>query len=179
MLIDSIVYERYENASKTVKAINTYIKGKKVFENIVYNENETIRTYQFFDTDCSDCLYRRDYDSIGNLISTNGKYLFQCNTDKIDTQTLSIKKGTTLKLKLFYANPPDCMTFTNVKFSNNKKADVFYQNKHIRFLKTVTVENDNIGSKKWKHIEIEVVIKDTKNNKTDTSSGSLFYQVTS
>jgi hypothetical protein len=178
LLIDSIVYTRFPNSSKSTKAINTYIKGRKAFENIDYNENGTIKSYQFLDTDCENCFYRRDYDSSGNLVSTNGKYLFQCNFDKINLETLSIKKGTTITLKLFYANPPDCKTLTYVRFSGNQKTDVFYQNKQIRFLKTVAVDNDYDEKKSWRQIEMGLEVKDNKHNKIDTSSKSLFYKVT-
>jgi hypothetical protein len=179
LLVDSIVYTRFSNSSKSIKAINTYIKGKKAFENIEYNDNGEIKSYQFLDNDCENCFYKRDYDSSGNLISTNGKYLFQCNADKIDLATLSIKKGTTINLNLFYANPPDCKTLTYVRFTGNKKKDIFYQNEQISFLKTVAVDNNDYDENKhWRQIEIGIEIKDNKTNKVDTSSQSLFYKVT-
>jgi hypothetical protein len=179
LIIDSIIYTRFANSSKSIKAINTYVKGKKAFENIEYNENGKIKSYEFLATDCENCFYKRDYDNLGNLISTNGKYLFQCNFDNIDTKTLSVKKGTTIKLKLFYANPPDCKIFTYARFAGNQKTDVFYQNKQIKFLKTVAIDNDDYDEKKnWRQIEIGVEIKNDKTNKIDTLSESLFYKVT-
>ena len=178
LIIDSIVYTRFPNSSNTIKFVNTYIKGKKAFENIEYNENGKMRSYQFLDPDCENCFYQRDYDKLGNFISTSGNYLFQCDVDKIDLETLSIKQGTTIALRLFYANPPDCNAFTYVRFLGNQKTDVFHQNKQIRFLKTVAVDNDYDEKKNWRQIEIGIEIKDNKTSKVDTASKSLFYEVT-
>lgn len=178
LIIDSIVYTRFPNSTKSIKTINTYIKGKKAFENIEYNENGKLNSYQFLDPDCENCSYKRDYDNFGNLISSYGNYLFQCNVDKINLEDLSIKKGTTITLKLFYANPPDCKTFTYVRFAGNQKTDVFHQHKQIRFLKTVAVDNDYDEKKNWRQIDIGVEVKDDKSKKNDTTSKSLFYNVT-
>jgi len=178
LIIDSIVYTRFPNSSKSIKAVNAYIKGKKAFENIEYNENGKIKSYQFLDPECENCFYKKDYDHLGNFISANGNYLFQCNVDEIALESLSIKKGTTITLRLFYANPPDCKTFTYVRFAGNQKTDVFHQNKQIRFLKTVAVDNDYDEKKNWRQIDIGIEIKDDKTNKLDTTSKSLFYKVT-
>ena len=178
LIIDSIVYSRFPNSSKSIKAINTYVKGKKAFENIEYNETGKLNSYKFLNPDCENCFYKREYDNLGNLISSSGNYLFECNVDKINLETLSIKKGTTITLRLFYANPPDCETFTYVRFAANQKLNVFYQHKQIRFLKTVAVDNDNEEKENWTQIEVGVEVKDDKLNKIDTISKSLFYKVT-
>ncbi len=178
LIIDSIIYTRFPNSSKGIKTINTYVKGKKAFENIEYNEKGKIISYQFLDPDCENCFYKRTYDNLGNLISSSGNYLFQCNVDKINLEDLSIKEGTTITLRLFYANPPDCKTFTYVRFEGDHKKDVFYQDKRIGFLKTVAVDNEYDAKKDWRQIDIGIEVKDEKSNKIDTTSKSLFYKVT-
>ncbi len=178
LIIDSIVYLRFQNSSKSIKAINSYVKGKKAFENIEYNENGKLKSYKFLDPGCENCFYKRDYDNSGNLISSSGNYLFQCTVDKINLEDLSIKNGTTIILRLFYANPPDCKTFTYVRSEGNQKTDVFYQHKQIGFLKTVSVDNDYDEKKNWRQIDIGIEVKDEKSNKIDTASKSLFYKVT-
>lgn len=178
LTLDSIVYTRWTSNSKNIKTIKSFVYGKQAYENIDYYENGNIKTYQFLDFSCKNCFYKRDYDSLGNLISVNGNHIFECNIDKINLKTLTIKKGMTINIQLFYANPPDCKTFTYVKFADNEKKDVFHQSKLVSFLKTVAVDNNSYNTnKEWSEIEIGVEVKDNKTNKIDTSSKSLLYKV--
>src|SRR3954451_6416440 len=52
LIVDSIVYTRFSNSTKNIKSINTYVEGKKAFENIEYNENGSLDSYEFLDPDC-------------------------------------------------------------------------------------------------------------------------------
>ena len=56
LIVDSIVYLRYGNSLKTIKSSNSFIKGKKAFENIEYYENGKIKSYQFLDDECENCF---------------------------------------------------------------------------------------------------------------------------
>ena len=175
--IDSIVFKRFPSPSRRIKSVNTYIKEKKGFENILYYESGQIKSYQFLDPDCDNCFFIRDYDEFGNLISSRGDFLFQCYIDGIDSKTSSVRSGTTLRLNLFYAKPPNCSVFTFSKFPKEGKVDFFHQNKFISFAKYVSVDVEYKGKESWRRIEIGVEIKDSTTNKLDSSIQSLIYQV--
>jgi hypothetical protein len=137
LIVDSIVYKRFNNQS--IQSINTYVNGKKTFENIEYYENGTIKTYSFLDDNADSFFYRRNYNEQGELIDKKGTPFFQGYLTEIDVNTLEIKAGRDMNIKIFYPNPPNYKAFLYVKVDDTTKGDVFYQNEYIRFLKTVSV----------------------------------------
>lgn len=153
LMIDSVVYEWFEN--KSLKSVYTYIEGKKVFENKDYYENGTIKKYSFLDDKCPNCFYTRNYDSKGLLINELGELFFQGYLTEINPETLEIKNGTDMDVKIFFPSPPDYKAFLYVDLDNNIKGDVFFQDKYVGFLKTVSVDIDKeLGDKVWSEIDV-------------------------
>jgi hypothetical protein len=178
LLLDSIVYTRFNNNERTLKAVNSFRNGKKTLENIEYYENGNLKAYRFIDSESPNCFYERLYDEAGKRIATNGKAFFQGNVNEIDADSLSVKVGTTISIKIFYPNPPDSKTFLYVHFDEEGKKDVFHPAPSIPFLKTVKVDNNDYDPKvQWRSIDVGLEIKDTLNNQIDSVRQSLIYKV--
>lgn len=153
LIIDSIVFTRYNNPERTIKFKNTYLKGKPVFENIDYYENGTVKRYMFIDEDKPAYYYYRSYTPSGELLVQRGEVFFQGYLTEINPETLEIKKGTTMRISVFHPNPPDCKASVFVKLDGGKRADVFYNSDYISFLKSVAVDN-NKHEKLWTKIDL-------------------------
>src|SRR6266571_7705942 len=70
-VIDSIVYERYDN--NNLKSKSTYKSSKPIFENIEYHQNGKMKKYVFIDDDNANYFYERNYDTLGNLLNKQGE----------------------------------------------------------------------------------------------------------
>lgn len=171
-IIDSIVYERYDNQARNLKSIRTYSNGVWVFENIEYFENGRIKEYVFKDEENEDYFYLRKYNEDGVLIETEGELFFQGYLDGLDFNTLEVKFGKDIDIKVFYPNPPDCDVFLYVKGDNNEKWNVFHGSKYIDFLQSVSVKNDTV-SNKWNKIDICIDLKNKSDY--DTYCGETIY----
>ena len=173
-IIDSIVYERFKN--KHLKSVYTYLNGERVFENKDYYDNGKIKKYSFLDDKNPNYFYTRNYDSTGLLVNEVGELFFQGFLTEINPETLEVKKGTDMDIKIFYPNPPDCKAFLYVSLDDNIKGDVFYQNQYIDFLKTVSVSIDKeLGDKVWTEIDIWLELQGERD--TLFYNKPIFYKV--
>ena len=144
--IDSVVFSRYDNSAKTVKAVNTYMKGKFVFENKYYYRNGNIALYKFIDDEKSNYFYERRYRSNGSFAQSRGYVFYQGYI--IDTNAtigMTVKQGTSTGYRIYYPNPPDCVTSLYLVDDTGKKWAVFEKSKFLDFLQTVWQDNDNPG----------------------------------
>jgi hypothetical protein len=143
--IDSVVFSRYNNAARTIKAINTFMGGKVVFENNEYFENGNIKKYKFIDEDNSHCFYERLYNVNGKLMKSRGYLFFQGYIVDTVHPGIKIKKGTTIAYRIYYPNPPDCYSKVYITDETGVKYDVFKKSNFINFLQTVKQDNDEVG----------------------------------
>ncbi len=174
LIVDSIVYKRFDN--KNIKSINTYVNGKKTFENIEYYKSGKIKSYLFVDDNTESYFYKRNYNSKGEFISEEGTLFFQGYLTEINIKTLEIKTGKDMSIKIFFPNPPDCNSFLYVKINDNSKNDVFYQNHYINFLKTVSVNIKKKSQRKiWTLIDVWLELQGYKD--TAYYNKPIYYKV--
>jgi hypothetical protein len=144
--IDSVVFSRYDNPAKTLKASNTFMNGKHVFENVIYYQNGNIADYKFIDEDSSNYFYERTYSSKGKLLWSRGYVFYQGYI--IDTTPVSgikVKQGTSIAYRIYHPNPPDCVTNLYLVDGEGKKWSVFEKSKFLDFLQTVWQDNYDLG----------------------------------
>ena len=179
LIVDSIVYKRFNISTNKIKSISTFIKGKRVFENIEYHENGKIKEYRFIDEDSDTYFYSRIYDTSGHFLDKQGKLFFQIYLhDTSNLEGLAIKEGSNLFINVFYPNPPDLKSFLFVRFSDNKKIDVFSENKIMNCLKSVYTENTlKDKSVNWREINIGLELSEVDGNIIDTFGKKVFYKV--
>lgn len=158
--IDSIVYY-YSYFFKKIQAIKTYKRGREVLENISFHSNGSVKTYEFVSSVNENYFYRRDYDTNGVCINSDGEVFLEKHFSKIDPNTREvIDDGDRMHIRVFYPQPPDCKSFVFVTFADSLKMDVFKQNKIIGFLKEVWVDTE-IEDKEWSAINfgMEMICK--------------------
>ncbi len=154
MCIDSMVFERDKSYKNHLKSFQTYMNGKRVFENISYYKNGNPEQYWFIGDANKESFYRIKYDRSGNIINAEGRLFFQGYVDKIDPQTLEVKDdGKRMEIKVFHPKPPKCTASLFVRMDDDKLYDVFQPNEHIPFLKQVWVDT-RVGNKPWSEIDI-------------------------
>lgn len=170
--IDSILFKY--NKKKLVKQ-ETLKAGKKVFENIEYYDNGSIKRYTFLDEDNSSFYYERIYDSSGNLISDNNNLFFQgFIVDNINTAGTDIRKGTTIEYRVYFPNPPDCTTNLYIKNDDGTIYNVFKKATFVNFLQTVRQDNDELGTFK---VNILMEQRDNKTNKVRQYEHAVIFDV--
>ncbi len=172
--IDSIVFDRYENSSQTLKSIRTFRIGKNIFENIDYFENGNIKKYSFIDEDNKNYFFERNYGTNGRLLNTNGYLFFQGYITNVDTDNLEIRKGSSIDYKIYYPNPPDCIVNLYIKYDDGKKYDVFKKSNFINFLQTVYQDNNELGTFKT---NILLELKDKNTDSILKYNDELIYKV--
>jgi|GEM_PF-897087 len=176
LIIDSIVFYRYDNDARSVESKFTFIGGDRVFENVEYHQNGQVSRYLFFDEEKHNYFYERIYDTLGNLIEAKGEVFFQGYLSGLNFKTLDAQQGTNLKIKIFHPNPPDCRTKLSVKLEDDSNAEVFSRNKNISFLKEVSgsVEKPPIG-KIWTEIDVWLELQGA--NDTFYYNQAIYYKV--
>jgi len=173
-VIDSIVYNRYNNSVNNLKSIQTFKNGKNIFENIDYFENGNIKRYSFIDEDNSNYYYQRNYDSNGNFLNTYGYVFFKGYVTNINLDNLEVKKGTTIDYKIFYPNPPDCKAKIYVRVNDSTLFDVFHKSKYLNFLQTVVKDNNELGTYQT---NILLELKQNNNDSVIRYDKTLFFKV--
>lgn len=161
-ILDSIVFSRYNNPSNSLKSIESYNDGKRIFENIDYYENGNIKKYSFIDEDNSNYFYERLYHSSGALLKVNGYLFFQGYIIDTASKNSDIKKGSTINYRIYYPNPPDCNVKVYIKNDDGTVYNVFSKSKFLNFLQTAYQDNNELGTYKA-NIFIEL-----KENSIDT-----------
>jgi len=146
--IDSIVFTRKSKSSLFLQSVNTYKRGKKIFENIEYYDNGNIKKYSFIDEDNSSYYYERLYHNTGALTKINGEIFFQGFIIDTASKNIDIKKGSTISYRIYYPNPPDCVSNIYIKNDDNSIYDVFQKSNFLNFLQIANQDNDNIGTYK-------------------------------
>ncbi|TMN59323.1 hypothetical protein CWB89_23810, partial [Pseudoalteromonas piscicida] len=82
-----------------------------------------------------------------------------------------IKRGTLLKYKIFYPNPPDCTSRMFIKNDDSTEYDVFAKVGFINFLQVTSSDNKELGVFK---INVALVNKEKKTKKIETCERSFF-----
>jgi hypothetical protein len=144
--IDSVVFSRYDNSARTIKAINTYMNGKLVFENKYFYRNGNIAVYKFIDEEKSNYFYERWYHSNGLFDQSRGYVFYQGYIiDTTPASGIKVKQGTSIAYRIYHPNPPDCVTNLYLVDGGGKKWSVFQKSKFLDFLQTVWQDNDKLG----------------------------------
>lgn len=173
-IIDSIVFNRYDNPKRSLKSLRTFKDGRTIFENIDYYENGIIEKYSFIDEDDSTYLYERLYHNSGLLLKVNGNLFFQGYTTNINTQNLEVKKNSTIDYKIFYPNPPDCTVNLYLKADNGSLYQVFKKSHFLNFLQTGSNNANEIGTFK---VNVLLVLKEHSIDTTVHYNHELIYKV--
>jgi hypothetical protein len=162
--IDSITIDRYSNTS-AVKSINSFMGGNKVFENIYYYPDGRVKTYEFIDEDNSEYLYRRQYSISGDSVFVQGEVFFQgylavIPDYKSDSGKIEMKKGSSIRLRIFHPSPPDCEVKIYIKDNDGTVFDVFKKSNLLTYLHTVSIRGSDVGSFKME-IWMEVFLNNS------------------
>ena len=160
--IDSIVFNWYTNQSNTLKSVLTYKNGKNIFENIEYHENGNIKKYSFNDEDNPNYYYERFYNHDGVLEKIKGYLFFQGFIIDTTSKDQNIKKGSTINYRIYYPNPPDCISSLYIKNNDGTIYNVFKKSTFINFLQTVYQDNNTVGTYKTN------IVLEQKNKNIDT-----------
>jgi antitoxin component YwqK of YwqJK toxin-antitoxin module len=161
--IDSIVFNWKDNTCKTLKSVQTFKRGKNVFENIEYYENGNIKKYSFIDEDNPNYYYKRFYNYDGVLENVNGYLFFQGFIIDTASKDQYMKKGSTINYRIYYPNPPDCISKVYIKNDDGTIYDVFMKSTFLNFLQTVYQDNKITGT-----FKINIVLEQ-KNKNMDTA----------
>lgn len=172
-IIDSIVFKRYADYKKHIQSIYTFKGGKNIFENIEYYTNGNMRKYAFIDEDNESYFYQRNYDTSGKLIDHIGEIFFQGYIEGINSETLEVKRNTTIKYNIFYPNPPDCVNEIYIK-DNDKKHKVFKKSKVLGFLQYVYQDNDKLGNFT---VDVGLEIRERGHDSVSYFNKPLFFKV--
>jgi hypothetical protein len=172
--IDSIVFSRYNNSSNTLKSVHTYKKGKPVFENIEYYQNGVVKKYSFIDEDNPNYYYERLYHDNGALIKINGYLFFQGFIVDTASKNLNIKVGSTINYRIYYPNPPDCVSHIYIKNDDGSMYDVFKKSIFMNFLQTTYQDNSTEGVYK---VNVMLEQKDKSMDTTVYYNRPFIYQV--
>ena len=148
--IDSISIERYSDV-KGVKSLNSYLNGRKVFENLSYYSNGNIETYEFIDEDNPKYYYNRYYSKDGSKAVYRGSPFFQGYISVISNLAtkdgeIEMKKGDFVRIRVFHPMPPDCNVRIYVKDFDGEILDVFKQSRMLSFLHSTSVRGDEVGT---------------------------------
>lgn len=173
-IIDSLVYSYGDPYMTVLASLNTYKAGKKIFENVEYYGNGNVRNYKFICEGNPNHYYERRYSLKGDLRKVNGYFFFQGYLETIPKQDSDIKRGTLLKYKIFYPNPPDCTSRMFIKNDDSTEYDVFSKVGFINFLQIASSDNNEVGIFK---INVALVSKENKTKKTETCERSFFIKV--
>ena len=142
MQIDSIVYEYFEN--NYLKSQYTFMAGKKVFENIEFYQNGTIKKYTFKDEDNPNIYYEREYFDNGKLKRIFGSPFYQGYLSD-STNSQNFVQGYDINYTFFAPNPPDCECRLFIYDSINNKRSYFGKSKTFDFLHLVKQDNNEVG----------------------------------
>ncbi len=141
--IDSIVYKRYNNDS--LKSVNTFRKGKIVFENKEYYENGKVKDYFFIDEDNPKASFQASYNQSGICNRVVGAAFFQIYYTGVNKDA-TVKLNTQVRLNAFFPNPPNAIIKVFIRNEDGSIYDnIFSQNKHIIFLKQTSWDNTDLG----------------------------------
>jgi hypothetical protein len=172
--IDSIVFSRYDNSSKSLKSIKTFKGGNNIFENIDYYENGNIKQYSFIDEDNGNYYYERQYHDSGPLIKIRGNIFFQGYIVDTVSKNLDVKVGSTVDYRIYYPNPPDCNVKIYIKNEDGTVYDVFGKSNFLNFMQTVYKDNNKLGNFK---VTVLLELKDNSMDTTINYSHSFVYKV--
>lgn len=172
--IDSIIFNRYSNANHNLRSIQTFKGGKYVFENIEYHENGNIKKYSFFDEDNPNYYYERLYYDNGVLVKITGHLFFQGFIVDTASKNLDIKKGSTIDYRIYYPNPPDCISRIYIKNDDGSIYDVFKKSSFLNFLQTTYQDNNTVGTYK---VNIMLEQKDKSMDTTIMYNSSVIFNV--
>ena len=84
----------------------------------------------------------------GVLIKINGYLFFQGFIIDTTSKNLDIKKGSTINYRIYYPNPPDCISSIYIKNDDGSTYDVFKKSSFLNFLQTTYQDNSTIGTYK-------------------------------
>lgn len=171
--IDSIVFKRYENSSKSIKSKETFSKGEKVFENIEYYENSIVKRYSFINDENKNFFYERNYDNNGNLLSIKGYPFFKGFIVDSVSQDKNIKKGATIQYRIYHPNPPYCLPQVYIKNDDGSVYNVFKKSKYIPFLNIVYQDNNDTGVYKV-NVVLDLKEKDNTQNLNQYQRALIF-----
>lgn len=144
--IDSIIFNRYPTSMRNLRSIQTFKRGRKIFENIEYYQNGNIQKYLFIDEENPNYYYERLYQVNGSLIKISGYLFFQGFIIDTASNSLAVKKGSTISYRIYYPNPPDCISRIYVKNDDGSIFDVFKKSPFLNFLQTVSQSNSSLGT---------------------------------
>jgi hypothetical protein len=175
MEMDSIVFRWYDDLAGKLKEVLTFKEGKNVFENEEYYRNGKIKKYRFNDVDDTSIFYQRTYDENGVMTSSTGHLFFNgFIVDSSATKGSTIKKGTTISHRIYYPNPPDCVSRLYIKNDDGSVYDVFGKVTFINFGQAVYQDNNTEGSYK---MAVVLEQKDQVSGITRISSSSIILKV--
>jgi len=166
-IINSIEY--YPNGTTKYKA---KYKNDKTIEGLRYRRNGKLKTYLMWN-ERDKVKYKKKYDSLGNIISTQGKPIIELVIGKsnsplfkiIDGNLVNIKLLDTIKFTYTIANPPNTkVTFKVIeKKSNNRLLDIDVKTPHNTFYKVFKEkkEIELLGIVKMHDFDTDTIVMDT------------------
>lgn len=172
--IDSIVFNWYSTKMHRLQNLQTFKNGKNIFENIEYYENGNVKKYSFLDEENSSYYYERLYHSDGSLLKINGHLFFQGFIIDTVSKSLDIKRGSTINYRIYYPDPPDCISRIYVKNDDGSVYDVFKKSSFLNFLQTTYQDNNTLGTYK---VNIEFEQKDKSMDTTILYNRAVIYKV--
>ncbi|MBS1927430.1 MAG: hypothetical protein JST95_02405 [Bacteroidetes bacterium] len=172
--IDSIVFSWYSKVHGNLKSAETFKGGKNVFENIEYHENGNIKKYLFVDEDNPNYYYERLYHENGTLLKITGYLFFQGFIVDTTSKSLDIKKGTTINYRIYYPNPPDCISRIYIKNDDGSIYDVFKKSSFLNFMQTTYQDNNIVGTYK---VNIMFEQRDKSMDTTFLYNRAIIYKV--
>ncbi len=174
--IDSIVYRWYKNSPSKLYSIVSMRNNNHVFENIYYHENGNIKEYHFHGDENSSLFYDRYYDNYGNLQTIEGDVFFIAYfIDTLNNNPYKVKFGTTTEYRLYYPNPPDCISNIFLKSIDGKQYNVFNKSSFLNYL--LTSYQDNKIKEGIFRADIELQLKEKKLDSTAKYCMSYIFEV--